>query len=121
MTRDELITDVWHDLPVSKYLIGRARVDRLTARALKAWHPPVLDQCDEAQCRIVNKYLARSIERQERNEYGMGFIAAPLVEEHRTFVKSLSETQREISQAIGEQTRLLYALQPRSGDEPPKN
>ena len=42
MTRDELITDVWHDLPVSKYLLGRARVDRLTARALKAWHPPVL-------------------------------------------------------------------------------
>jgi len=79
MTRDELITDVWHDLPVSKYLIGRARVDRLTGRALKAWHPPVLDQCDEAQCRIVGKYLARSIERHERNEYGMGFIAAILL------------------------------------------
>ena len=79
MTRDELIADVWHDLPVSKYLLGRARVDRITARALKAWHPPVLDQCDEAQCRIVNKYLARSIERQERNEYGMGFLAAILL------------------------------------------
>jgi hypothetical protein len=37
-----------------------------------------------------------------------------LVEEHRSFVKSLSETQREISQAVNEQTRLLYALQPRA-------
>lgn len=49
-------------------------------------------------------------------------VLLPLVEEHRTFVKSLSETQREISRAVGEQTRLLYALQPRMmGDEPPQN
>jgi hypothetical protein len=41
-------------------------------------------------------------------------VLLPLVEEHRSFVKSLSETQREISQAVNEQTRLLYALQPRS-------
>lgn len=40
-------------------------------------------------------------------------VLLPLVEEHRSFVKSLGETQREISQAIGEQTRLLYALQPK--------
>jgi hypothetical protein len=40
-------------------------------------------------------------------------VLLPLVEEHRTFVRSLSETQREISQAVSEQTRLLYALQPR--------
>ena len=40
-------------------------------------------------------------------------VLLPLVEEHRSFVKSLSETQREISQAVAEQTRLLYALQPR--------
>lgn len=47
-------------------------------------------------------------------------VLLPLVEEHRTFVRSLSETQREISQAIGEQTRLLYALQPRvAGDGKP--
>ena len=48
-------------------------------------------------------------------------VLLPLVEEHREFVKSLSETQREISQAIGEQTRLLYALQPRAGDTPQEN
>jgi hypothetical protein len=48
-------------------------------------------------------------------------VLLPLVQEHREFVKSLSETQREISQAIGEQTRLLYALQPRAGEMPQEN
>lgn len=38
-------------------------------------------------------------------------VLLPLVEEHRAFVKQLGETQREISQAVGEQTKLLYALQ----------
>ena len=41
-------------------------------------------------------------------------VLLPLVEEHRTFVRSLSETQREISQAVSEQTRLLYELRPRA-------
>jgi hypothetical protein len=41
-------------------------------------------------------------------------VLLPLVEEHRSFVKQLGETQREISQAVNEQTRLLYALQPRT-------
>lgn len=38
-------------------------------------------------------------------------VLLPLVEEHRSFVKNLGETQRDISEAIQEQTRLLYALQ----------
>jgi hypothetical protein len=38
-------------------------------------------------------------------------VLLPLVEEHRSFVKQLGETQREISQAVAEQTKLLYALQ----------
>ena len=40
-------------------------------------------------------------------------VLLPLVEEHRTFVRSLSQTQAEISKTVSEQTRLLYALQPR--------
>jgi hypothetical protein len=39
-------------------------------------------------------------------------VLLPLVEEHRAFVKQLGETQREISKAITEQTKLLYAMQP---------
>lgn len=46
-------------------------------------------------------------------------VLLPLVDEHRTFVKSLSETQREISKAVSEQTRLLYALQPRATEDAP--
>ena len=41
-------------------------------------------------------------------------VLLPLVEEHRAFVKQLGETQREISKAITEQTRLLYAMQPKA-------
>jgi hypothetical protein len=43
-------------------------------------------------------------------------VLLPLVEEHRAFVKSLSETQREISNAVSEQTKLLYAMQPKNGE-----
>lgn len=45
-------------------------------------------------------------------------VLLPLVDEHRTFVRNLGETQREISQAITEQTRLLYALQSKAAQEP---
>lgn len=40
-------------------------------------------------------------------------VILPMVESHRAFLKDIAETQREISQAVAEQTRLLYALQPR--------
>ena len=43
-------------------------------------------------------------------------VLIPLVEEHRTFVRSLSQTQSDISKAVSEQTRLLYALQPRAAE-----
>ena len=58
--------------------------------------------------------------------YGFGLILAtavlwfvrtdlvlPMVEAHQAFLKEMSETQREISTAIREQTQLLYALQPK--------
>ena len=38
-------------------------------------------------------------------------VLVPLVEEHRSFLRSLAETQEEISQTMREQTRLIYALQ----------
>ena len=39
-------------------------------------------------------------------------IIVPMVAAHREFLKEVSQTQKEISAAISEQTRLLYALQP---------
>jgi F420-0:gamma-glutamyl ligase-like protein len=44
-------------------------------------------------------------------------LLVPLLEEHRQTVKELRETQREIAKAVTEQTRLLYALQPRAAEE----
>ena len=41
-------------------------------------------------------------------------VLLPLVESHRQFVQQLGDTQQDISRAIHEQTRLLYALQPKS-------
>lgn len=38
-------------------------------------------------------------------------VLLPLVAEHRSFVSQLGETQRDISKAITEQTKLLYTMQ----------
>ena len=44
-------------------------------------------------------------------------LLLPLLEEHRLTLKEVRETQREIAGAITEQTKLLYALQPKSSDK----
>lgn len=79
MTRDELEQYVWDQLPARKFLAGRQRINRLTHRTLRNWPVPVMSQCDEGEGQVVGKYLARSIERQERAEYGMGFFAAVIL------------------------------------------
>lgn len=38
-------------------------------------------------------------------------VLIPMVESHREFLKQLAETQHEISKAVSEQTKLLYAMQ----------
>lgn len=40
-------------------------------------------------------------------------IVLPMVEAHQAFLCEMSLTQRDIAEAVHEQTRLLYALQPR--------
>ena len=45
-------------------------------------------------------------------------LLLPLLEEHRLTLKEVRETQREIADAIGEQTRLLYAIQSNVNGEP---
>lgn len=39
-------------------------------------------------------------------------VLQPLVEQHSAFLKTIGESQKEISEAVREQTRLLYALKP---------
>lgn len=43
-------------------------------------------------------------------------VLLPLVKAHTAFLDRLATTQVEIAEAMKEQTRLLYALQPRSAD-----
>lgn len=76
MTRDELDAYVWENLSARKLLAGRDRVRRITTRALRSWPVAVLAQCDDAESMVVGNYMSRNIERSERHEYGMGFLAS---------------------------------------------
>lgn len=40
-------------------------------------------------------------------------VMLPLVDAHKTFLSTIAESQKEIADAVKEQTRLLYAIQPR--------
>lgn len=105
MTREELITAVWDELPKTRYLLGRRRVDRLTARCLKRWPVPVLYQCDPQQTNVVGEHLARSIERQERAEYGIGFfasiiLAAIISEIVKIMIRRWLENRTEMLEAL---------------------
>jgi hypothetical protein len=40
-------------------------------------------------------------------------LILPLVEQHSQFLRTIGESQREIADAVKEQTKLLYALQPK--------
>ena len=69
----------------------------------------------------VYETALRMVER-----YGFGLVLAslvlwfvrvdlvlPMVEAHQAFLREMSLTQRDIAEAVHEQTRLLYALQPK--------
>lgn len=40
-------------------------------------------------------------------------VLLPLVEQHSVFLTTIAQSQKEIAEAVNEQTRLLYALQPK--------
>ena len=42
-------------------------------------------------------------------------VLLPLVEQHSIFLNTIATSQKEISEAVREQTKLLYALQPKAG------
>lgn len=43
-------------------------------------------------------------------------VMLPLVDAHKNFLTTIAQSQREIADAVKEQTKLLYALQPRSNE-----
>lgn len=44
-------------------------------------------------------------------------VLLPLVEQHSAFLDTISESQKEIADAVREQTRLLYAIQPKAAEQ----
>jgi len=53
-------------------------------------------------------------------------VLLPLVDAHETFLNELTASQKELVEAMHEQTRLLYAMQPRTAsfrlqDDTPQN
>ena len=74
MSRDAIEQYVWDRLPLTRHVMGRQRVSRIVRRTLREWPIGVLRQCNEGESQVVGKHLARSIERQERAEYGLGFF-----------------------------------------------
>lgn len=47
-------------------------------------------------------------------------VLLPLVDAHEKFLSELTDTQKELVQAMNEQTRLLYAMQPRTAAYKPQ-
>ena len=71
------------------------------------------DQAKDTIYSILREYGFATLVACALLYVGRQDIIVPMVEAHREFLKDISMTQREISQAVSEQTRLLYALQPR--------
>jgi len=73
------------------------------------------DQAKDTLLGIMREYGFATVLACALLYVGRQDIILPMVDAHRTFLKDIAETQREISRAIGEQTRLLYAM--RGDDE----
>jgi hypothetical protein len=75
MTIHDLESYVWDRLPsMRRTMAGRRAVGRVVRRAVKTWPVPVLEQCNAGEAEVVGVHLARSLERQARQEFGMGII-----------------------------------------------
>ena len=75
MTLDELQAYVWEQLPsIPRTLGGRRIVNRIVSRAVRGWPIPVLEQCDAGETQVVAHHYTRTLERQVKQEYGMGIL-----------------------------------------------
>jgi len=87
--------------------MSREEAMNLASRIIERWGFPVL--------------VALAVGFVLRND-----VLLPLVDAHEKFLSELTATQKELVQAMDEQTRLLYAIQPRTAaykphDDSPQN
>lgn len=69
------------------------------------------DQTKETILGVLERYGFATMLACALLYVGRQDIILPMVHAHQAFLTELAETQHEISKAITEQTRLLYALQ----------
>ena len=81
--------------------MSRDEAMTLASRIIERWGVPVL--------------VALAVGFVLRND-----VLLPLVDAHEKFLSELTDTQKELVQAMNEQTRLLYAMQPRTAAYKPQ-
>jgi hypothetical protein len=74
MSLEDLDAYVWSQLSPRRYAAGRPLVARLTRRVLRKFPHLVISQTKPESYDVVMHEIARSIERSERQNYGMGII-----------------------------------------------
>ena len=71
---DELDAYVWGKLSPRRYAAGRELVARLTRRVIRRWPHALMLEARPDAYGTVTAEIARSIDRSERQNYGMGII-----------------------------------------------
>ena len=74
MSLEDLDAYVWSQLSLRRYAAGRALVARLTRRVVRKWPHAVMAENRPESYAAVTEGIVRSIERSERQQYGMGII-----------------------------------------------
>ena len=71
MTLAELQQRCWDDLPMRKWLAGRARVDTLVEDAIRSWSPAAIAACATKRQRDA---YAEGVLLRVQARYGEGFV-----------------------------------------------
>ena len=74
MSLEDLDAYVWSQLSPRRYAAGRPLVARLTRRVVRKFPHLVMSQTNPESYGMVMHEIAKSIERSERQNYGMGII-----------------------------------------------
>jgi hypothetical protein len=74
MSLEDLDAYVWSQLSPRRYAAGRQLVARLTRRVVRKFPHAVMSQAKPESYATVTEELVSSIERSERQNYGMGII-----------------------------------------------
>jgi hypothetical protein len=75
----------------------------------------VTDQTKDTMLSVMEKWGFPTLAALALAWFIRADLIQPLLEEHRLTLKEVRETQREIAEAVTEQTKLLYALQTKFG------